>query len=676
MAKISVIVPTYNVANYIEKCLKSLENQTFEDFDVLVIDDGSPSNEYEIIQPFLVAKNSKFKYTRKINGGYGSVLYDGIHDSKSDFILVCDPDDWLEPNALFELNKIQEETDADIICSARYLVYSDNNDKSYDKMFNSKHVNLKEGFIYTRNSFEFNDVFLIENAPHGKLFRRSLLQNLYFPHKATNTDTIMYFGALFKASKVVYSSTPFANYLILREGNTVTDVSTNVIDGLNRSYQETLNLAESYFDLPSAFYFQMLISFHYITYRCSQLNCSQELKLEKLKKTALLLKYLKSHRLEILKYSLSLPVYSKMNILKNLLLLFPVTDYYALNKLIRNRLQQVKTNDEEKNITHHNLGNSKVSIVIPIYNVEKYLDRCLTSVKNQTYTNIEVICVDDGSTDSSLKIAQSYSEDNEKFIILTKTNGGLSDARNFGINHSSGEFLFFLDSDDWLDDNAIEYLVSKSISSQSDVVVCDLLYEYENGIKKVSTGGDFTCIDLNENNNVIGINNSACNKLYKSELFLNRKFIKGLWYEDLATIPLVLLESKRISKISKPLYHYFQRESSIVHSENIKVFDIYSALDEIHNVIKTFDNNDGLMKEYKKLLIIHGLDITTQRIRYFSNNRTTYLKKNLSYLSKRYRFWFLNRTILSFDKKKKILFLLLFLRQYKIVLWLFDRKGK
>ena len=123
----------------------------------------------------------------------------------------------------------------------------------------------------------------------------------------------------------------------------------------------------------------------------------------------------------------------------------------------------------------------KVSVIVPVYNVEKYIDKCLESLVNQTLKDIEIIIVNDGSTDNSIKIVEEYKEKyKNKIIYLEKENGGLSDARNYGIQYAKGEYIAFLDSDDYVDRKMYEKLYNKAIENNSDIVECDFYWKYTN----------------------------------------------------------------------------------------------------------------------------------------------------------------------------------------------------
>ena len=150
--KISIIVPTYNVEKYIAKCLDSLVIQDYDNYDVMVVNDGSPFNEQIIIDEYVKKYPDIIKSIVKENGGYGSVLELAISKSDAEYILVCDPDDYLAPNALSTLYSYMQGTDVDLVVGAKYLVFSDNEEVKYDDSFNHEFGILEDKKVYTKGT--------------------------------------------------------------------------------------------------------------------------------------------------------------------------------------------------------------------------------------------------------------------------------------------------------------------------------------------------------------------------------------------------------------------------------------------------------------------------------------------------------------------------------------------
>lgn len=235
----------------------------------------------------------------------------------------------------------------------------------------------------------------------------------------------------------------------------------------------------------------------------------------------------------------------------------------------------------------------KVSVIVPVYNVEKYLIKSLDSLVNQTLEDIEIIVVNDGSTDNSKKIIEIYKEKyKNKIKYLEKTNGGLSDARNFGIPHATGEYIAFLDSDDYVELDTYEKMYNKAKEENADMVECDFIWEYPNKTK-IDTGIIYT----NKKEMLTYARVVAWNKLIKRDLLEKYKieFPKGLRYEDVEFFYKMVPYYNKVSFVKEPLIHYIQREFSISKVQNERTKEIFEVLD---NVIKYYKNKN-LYNEYK-----------------------------------------------------------------------------
>lgn len=318
--------------------------------------------------------------------------------------------------------------------------------------------------------------------------------------------------------------------------------------------------------------------------------------------------------------------------------------------------------------------NKKVSCIVPIYNVENYLQDCIESLAKQTYSNLEVLLIDDGSKDNSSQIAIDASRKYRHFSYYRKQNGGLSDARNFGLNYAKGEYICFVDSDDWVASDYVSKLVTVLQTDDASIAICDMEYHYDSGRVVYASGGDIKNGNVIDHPELITINNSACNKLFKKEIIEQFIFPFGLAYEDLATIPVSIALAKKIAKVNEPLYFYRQREGSIAHTANKKIFDIYKAIDRCVNYFNTYGYSD-YANQMKSLYIIHGLDLTTLRIKDFDNKTliNDYFKENMSLLRQYYPEYKKDPLIKQYDLKKRLIFNLLDKGYYNFVKRLYGK---
>ena len=231
-----------------------------------------------------------------------------------------------------------------------------------------------------------------------------------------------------------------------------------------------------------------------------------------------------------------------------------------------------------------------ISVIVPVYNIEKYLPRCIDSILDQTYKNWEAIFVNDGSTDNSLKILEEYKKRDERIKIINKKNAGSGAARNDGIETSKGKYIAFLDSDDWYEKNFLENLYNNLIENNSDVAMCNpkMTYDDTSKNKKINTYF-FNEIELNKTpEKILGILEMPVvwNKLYKKEIIVKNKikFPNYSFCEDVEFLYKTFLYVNNLSKIEDDLYNYYQRRDS----ETKKIKE--ESIEQVYKVIKNIEN--------------------------------------------------------------------------------------
>lgn len=237
----------------------------------------------------------------------------------------------------------------------------------------------------------------------------------------------------------------------------------------------------------------------------------------------------------------------------------------------------------------------KISVIVPVYNVEKYIKKCLDSLVNQILHDIEIIVVDDGSTDSSAEIIKEYVDMYKNVKYYKKENGGLSDARNYGLQYATSKYVAFLDSDDYVDINLYKLMYEKAKKEDSDMVECNFYWAYPRKNKK-----DIGVRYSNKKEMIEKARVVAWNKIYKKEVLDMAKveFPKGLRYEDVEFFYKLVPYIEKVSFVKKPLIYYVQRKESIINTQNEKTKDIFTVL---NNVI-TYYKNKNIYEKYKEVL--------------------------------------------------------------------------
>lgn len=261
----------------------------------------------------------------------------------------------------------------------------------------------------------------------------------------------------------------------------------------------------------------------------------------------------------------------------------------------------------------------KLSVIVPVYNCEMYLKKCLDSIINQTYKNIEIIVVNDGSTDNSYNLIKEYEKKYSKIMkVYDKQNGGQASARNLGLKNAKGDLITFVDSDDYLDENMYSNMINILEKEKSDLVICDLLL-YKKNEKSTINSTDFV--------NLYDASSSVCNKIFKKSLLKDLNFIEGIWYEDYNFFINVCLKKPKYSLCHEPLYIYNVHNDSTMNNNNtIKNLDIITATDDI--ITKT-DNKEMI----DTLIINHILLDAVNRVNLQKNkNKKTVSNKLIRYV--------------------------------------------
>lgn len=268
---------------------------------------------------------------------------------------------------------------------------------------------------------------------------------------------------------------------------------------------------------------------------------------------------------------------------------------------------------------------SEISIVIPVYNVERYLNKCISSILDQSFTDFELILVDDGSKDNSGRICDEYKEKDSRIKVIHQENAGLSAARNMGIELSEGKYLTFIDSDDFIHPNMIEALYNNILENKADISICDyhLVYEDKDVIKEFGVNNITLYTNIEAVKEIVEKSKAsmivACSKLYRRRLFLNIRYPTHKYHEDEFVTYKLLYESTKIVATDAKLYYYLQRPNSITGSTySLKRLEKLEALEE---AIKFFEskNNKELtyLAEFRYLL---NIQIAYYRVRYEINN--------------------------------------------------------
>lgn len=250
---------------------------------------------------------------------------------------------------------------------------------------------------------------------------------------------------------------------------------------------------------------------------------------------------------------------------------------------------------------------TKVSIIVPIYNSEEYLNKCIDSLISQTESNIEILLLNDGSTDNCDRIIKKYNDDRIKYIA--KSNEGIGKTRNLGIQCSAGKYIMFIDSDDYISKDCVEKMYNYAESTNSDLVISDFYKDINGALEKFDIPY-FESTSLNDNPQILNmVNMGPCNKLYKKELLNDIRFDEKIKYEDVVFVCKALYKAKKISKLNEYLSYYVIHSNSETTIRDKSIFDIIKVNKKLKNL---FYYNKKIKESFIDLSVMMITDYAAQ----------------------------------------------------------------
>jgi len=300
----------------------------------------------------------------------------------------------------------------------------------------------------------------------------------------------------------------------------------------------------------------------------------------------------------------------------------------------------------------------KISVIIPVYNVEIYIEKCINSLINQTLKEIEFIFVNDGTPDNSVDIIKEYQKKDKRIKLLEKTNGGQASARNLGLKSAKGEYIAFLDSDDYVKNDTYEKMYKRAKKEDLDIVICNYFLTYTDHIEEVKNN----ITDKEEKiilpSEYIMLTPSPWNKIIKKEYLINSNFSfpEGIIYEDFASIPLLGLNNPKVVYINEPLIYYVQSDTSTMRNKEYKskYEDIFKATEYLYN--NMIDKNYNEELEY--LLTYHFLYLAS--LNFYKYKKYKNINLIADKMKKYFPNWNKNKIVKNKFDKNKILYMKLF----------------
>ena len=551
MIKVSIIVPVFNSQKYLEECLKSIRCQTLQDIEIICIDDGSTDASLSILEKIRL-DDPRIIVVSQPNTGAAMARNKGIELAKGLYIAFMDSDDWYpDAHVLDKLYHAARNNSADI-CGGSLAEWQDGKIKPI--------TSRNELYYFSRKGpLRFSD-YQFDYGFSRFLYKSDFLRNrsLAFPSYGKYEDPPFFVAAMSSAASIyVIPDTVY----VYRVGSHATNWDARLLTGLAHGLSDVIaiSIANRYSILLSTIVNRIHSNYLSLFYKLLSDN-DQELASSLIRLKGLI----DNTELDEIEFASSV-----RDAIDNLI------HYSQFLYSLESITVSVCDDSDAK-------SEPLVSVIIPVYNVEEYLPLCLHSVQTQSLNNIEIIMVDDGSTDDSIKLVSSQVEQDNRIRILTKPNGGLSSARNFGMRQATGKYILFLDSDDYLDHNTLELLYAEAETRRADqlffgaIAVYDsyaslcnnpaylTYYRYNGHYPSVASGQAFFAL-LSENKD---FKPSACMQLLRRDFVVENDihFMEGILHEDNLFTMECLICSKKTGLLDMPLYKRRVRDASIMTS--------------------------------------------------------------------------------------------------------------
>lgn len=587
--KVTILIPSLNVGKYIGECLDSAINQTLREIEIICIDAGSTDGTLETIKKY-VKKDARVKLIISDKKSYGYQMNLGIKQSKGEYINFLESDDCIELTMLEELYRKATENKLDIIKADYYELRTVNGTNQLKKI---EVLNDKEKYGKILNPTENLWLFYVPMMNCLGLFDGDFIRKNNILHNetpgASHQDMGFWFQTFCLAKNIMYVRKPYYKYRQDNDASSMNNISNaDKINCVFDEYEyifEFLKKQENVRKWVAPVFYHRLFGSAYWRYT----NYATWLKPYFLHIFSVNLKRYEEEK------DFTLERFSKKERDIVSLIIKESLDYYLvesakdkslaeakvkLKKILDRNLDLEKENLELKRKVTNSVKAPYVTVIIPVYNTEQYLEECLNSICGQSLKNIEIICINDGSTDRSLNILERYEKMDKRISVYTQVNSGQSIARNRGLKFATGKYIYFMDSDDVLDKNALKELYSLADKFQTDIIYFDgdTIFNDENLAKKYShmkttyvrkndysrlcSGIELFC-EFRKNGEY---RVAPCLQFHRRQYLVDNNvlYYPGIIYEDNIFSLACLLNAKKVTHVSKQYFKRRIRENSTV----------------------------------------------------------------------------------------------------------------
>ncbi|MFA7499069.1 MAG: glycosyltransferase [Leucobacter sp.] len=623
MARISVLVPIFNVEKFLRECLDSVVDQTFRDLEIICINDGSTDGSLGIIEEY-ASRDSRIVVIDKPNSGYGDSMNRGLERATGDYIAIVESDDWIELDMFEQLHGLAVEHGAEVVKSNYYTYYTDPTRQalSGEKIQLVRPEEAGRVIDPSKNI----DIFFQQPAIWSAIYSRQFLNSngiKFLPTPgASYQDTSFAFKVWSSAHRVFYTTEAYLHY---RRDNDASSVNNpGKVFCVADEYQEIERFIIERKMHPQIHRVMRVTKWGAYNWNIDRLTADLAPEFIELAS----MEYRKDRDAGKFNFELC-----------------DVNQARSLSELMDNPSRVIERKRAQEA--------AKVTIIVPIYNVEAYLRPCLDSILGQTIDELEVIIIDDGSVDESSEIAEDYFRADSRVQLINQRNSGQASARNRGLAHAHAQFVTFIDGDDFYEPDSLEKMRDAMIEQNVDFVVGSIRPIFESGIRSAmekfqdqhyyqvrKTGKHQVDGDL-----LRELDSSVCNKMFRKEHIENSAlwFPDGLRYEDAYFVNAYGLTSRSVFFLDPEdyVYNYIRRAGSTMSTTFAGSNASKDHLEIAFGLLKVIEQNRQidvfgqyymwLLRQYSTLAFLHAAEGDEQELwrllRWFiTENRETLSK--------------------------------------------------
>lgn len=566
--KVSIVIPVCNVECYLRQCLDSAINQTLNDIEIICVNDGSTDNSMQILREY-AEKDKRVKIINKDNAGYGHTMNLGIDMASGEYIGIIESDDYVDLNMYKDLYEIADKYQVDLVKADfnRFLEMDNKIELFYNKV-------VRKESQYNRvidPAQEINIFRGVMNTWSG-IYSKKFLQKYNIRHNetpgASYQDNGFYFQTFCYAKKVYFVNKPY--YMNRRDNPNSSVYATNKVFCMKEEYDFIKKILKSTPEKFEQFKYPFTVR-KFLNYRFTYNRIDNS------NKKVFLKVFYEDFKQAIENKELNWDFFNNEEKTELKWILKDPEDYY----------------------NNTCSGKIRISIIIPVYNEENTIRECLDKICEQSLKEIEIICIDDGSTDKSLEILREYENRDQRFIVLTQKNQGAGVARNYGLSVAKGEFVCFLDSDDWYPSASVLrnlYIATK----YNNCLICGGSFSWYKDGKVITTyDGIYTKYKFDTYEKIAfsdyQFDYGYQRFIYNRQLLIDNdiKFPPYKRYQDPPFFVKAMIAAKEFFAINQVVYRYRKQPKKLIWTKE-KVYDLLCGIEDNIEIATKYQLKDLL----------------------------------------------------------------------------------